>query len=215
MKNTIKTNRQNEIKAAEEARKAAARKAELDAIEPKDIVGTMDEVAEGSAHSYRDTNGNAVGTYGGDYTHQDRVNGKIIAAKSQEELDAIKERMSRGIEGDGLLHQIVVIEGHQCECVGATEEELAKDIEKAENYVKAHGKNIIRDIDIAEQLADAGYAKENLEQVEVKGKTEIIAYDEKRIMDLQGNTVANVEDIEDELSRKSVKTILVERAEKR
>lgn len=211
MKNTIKTNRSAELAAKKAAEEAAKRQAELEAIEPKDIVGTIDEVTEGTAHACRDEEGNSKGTYGGEYTHQDRVNGKVVAAKTQEELDAIKERMSRGIEGDGLLHQVLSIGGMSCECVGATEEELQADIKAAENYAKAHGHNILRDIDIAEQLVDAEYEKEDLEQVEANGNTYLISYKEKRVMNLDGTTAVNLEDIKDKLSKETVKTILVER----
>ena len=211
MKNTIKNNRANEIKAEEEARKTAERQAELDAIEPKDIVTTMDEVADGTAHAYRDEEGNARGTNGGDYIQVPVGTGKTIAAKTQEEIDAIKDRMNRGIEGDGLLHKIVMIGGKQCDCVGATEEELAEDIKKAENYAKAHGMNILRDIDIAEQLVDAEYKKEDLEQIEVKGITYLISYGEKRVMRLDGTTVVDLGNITSTLSKEDIKTILMDR----
>ena len=211
MKNTIKNNRANEVKAEEEARKAAERQAELDAIEPKDIVATMDEVADGTAHAYRDEDGNAKGTNGGDYIQVPVGGGKTIAAKTQEEIDAIKDRMTRGIEGDGLLHKILVIGGMRCDCVGATEEELAEDIKKAENYAKAHGLNVLRDIDIAEQLVDAEYQKEDLEQIEVKGIVYLISYSEKRVMRLDGTTVVDLDNISSTLSKEDIKTILMDR----
>lgn len=59
MKNTIKTNRSAELEAKKAAEAAAARQAELDAIQPKDIIGTMDDVEAKVAHTYRDEEGNA------------------------------------------------------------------------------------------------------------------------------------------------------------
>lgn len=214
MKNTIKTNRAAELKTKKAEEAAAARKAELDAISPKNIVDTMDEVVDKSARSYRDENGNARGTNGGKYI-QIPVNGTVIAAKSQEDINKIKKRMEDGIEGDGLLHKTVTIDGKQCDCVGATEEELEEDIKAAENYAKAHGANILRDIDIAEQLTEAEYSKDDLEQIDVNGSTYMLCYSGKYIMDLSGNTVANLDDIEDKLSRSSVKTILIDRLNKK
>lgn len=213
MKNIIKENRAAEVAAKEEAKKAAERKAELDAIEPKDIVATMSEVTDGTAHAYRDENGNAKGTNGGEYI-QVPVAGGTIGAKTQEEIDAIKERLERGISGDGLLHKKVTIGGMSCDCVGATEEELEADIKAAENYAKAHGANILRDIDIAEQLVEAEYNQEDLEQVQDSdGDTYMLCYSGRYIMDLKGNTIVNLEDIPEELSRDSIKRILVERLE--
>ena len=211
MKNTIKNNRSTEKRLEEEARKAAERQAELNAITPKDIVSTMDEVADKTAHSYRDEDGNAAGTNGGAYIQVPVSGGRTIAAKTQKEIDAIKERMEKGIEGDGLLHKTVIINGMRCDCVGATEEELAEDIKKAENYAKAHGSNILRDIDIAEQLVDAEYKKEDLEQIEVHGATYLISYSEKRVMRLDGTTVVNLDNISSTLSKEDIKTILMER----
>lgn len=214
MKNTIKTNRSAELAAKKAAEEAAKRQAELDAIQPKDIVGTMDDVANNVAHTYRDEKGNAKNVTGGAYLQVPSKNGGTIAAKTQEELDAIKERESRGITGDQLLHRVVTINGLQCECVGATEEELEADIRAAENYAKAHPGNMLRDTDVAEQLIDAEYKKEDLEQVEVNGKTYLVSYAEKRVMNLDGTTVVNLDDIPEKLSRASMKTILVDRLSK-
>lgn len=141
-------------------------------------------------------------------------NGGTIAAKTQEELDAIKERESRGITGDQLLHRTVTIGGISCDCVGATEEELEADIRAAENYAKAHPENMLRDTDIAEQLIDAEYKKEDLEQIEIKGKTYLISYAENRVMNLDGTTAVNLDDIPEKLSRASMKAILVDRLSK-
>lgn len=214
MKNTIKTNRTVENEAKKAAEAAAKRQAELDAIQPKDIVGTMDDVANKVAHTYRDEAGNARNVTGGAYLQVPSANGGTIAAKTEEELNAIKERESRGITGDQLLHRTVVINGMSCDCVGATEEELEADIRAAENYAKAHPNNMLRDTDVAEQLIDADYKKEDLEQVEVNGKTYLISYSEKRVMNLDGTTAVNLEDIPEKLSKASVRTILVDRLSK-
>ena len=214
MKNTIKNNRTAELEAKKLAEAEAARKAELDAIEPKDIPATMDDIEGKVAHTYRNEEGVALNVTGGAYIQIPSGKGGTIAAKTQEELDAIKARMEQGIEGDQLLHKVVVINGVRCECVGATEEELEADIKAAENYAKAHPTNMLRDTDVAEQLLDAEYKKEDLEQVEVNGKTYLVSYKEKRVMNLDGTTAANLEDIPEELSRASIKTILVDRLSK-
>ena len=214
MKNTIKTNRSAELEAKKVAEAEAARKAELDAIQPKDIVGTMDDVENNIANMYRDEEGNARNVRGGAYVQIPSKNGGTIAAKTQEELEVIKAREENGIQGDQLLHKVVVINGISCECVGATEEELEADIKAAENYAKAHPTHMFRDTDIAEQLLDAEYKQEDLEQVEVNGETYLISYAEKRVMNLDGTTAVNLEDIPENLSRASMKTILVDRLSK-
>ena len=214
MKNSIKTNRSAELEAKKAAEAAAARQAELDAIQPKDIVGTMDDVEAKVAHTYRDEEGNARNVTGGAYLQVPSKHGGTIAAKTQEELDAIKERESRGITGDQLLHRTLTIGGIQCECVGATEEELEADIKAAENYAKAHPHNMLRDTDVAEQLIDAEYKQADLEQIEVNGKTYLISYAENRVMNLDGTTAVNLDDIPEKLSRASMKTILVDRLSK-
>lgn len=214
MKNTIKTNRTAELEAKKLAEVEAARKAELDAISPKNIVETMDDIEAKVAHTYRDEEGVALNVTGGAYIQIPSENGGTIAAKTQEELEAIKARMEQGINGDQLLHKTVTINGISCECVGATEEELEADIKAAENYAKAHPTNMLRDTDVAEQLLDAEYKKEDLEQVEVDNKTYLLSYKEKRVMNLDGTTAANLEDIPEKLSKSSVKTILIDRLSK-
>ena len=214
MKNTIKMNRAAEAEAKKAAKLAAARKAELDSIEPKDIPATMDDVEAKVIHTYRDEEGVARNVTGGAYIQVPAGNGGTIAAKTEEELAAIKARMEQGIEGDQLLHKTVVINGISCDCVGATEEELEADIKAAENYAKAHPTNMLRDTDVAEQLVDAEYKKEDLEQVEIGGKTYLIAYKEKRAMNLDGTTAASLEDIPESLGKATMKTILVDRLSK-
>ena len=214
MKNTIKNNRSAELEAKKAAEAKAARQAELDAIQPKDIVGTMDDVEAKLANTYRNENGAATNVRGGAYIQIPSKNGGTIAAKTQEELAAIKAREESGIQGDQLLHKRVVINGIPCDCVGATEEELEADIRAAENYVKAHPTNMLRDTDVAEQLLDADYKQADLEQVEVKGKTYLISYSEKRVMKLDGTTAVNLEDIPEKLSKATIKTILVDRLNK-
>ncbi len=213
MKNRILENRQNEIKAAAEAKKAAERKAELDAIQPKDIVGTMEDVSNNVAHVYRDEEGNAKNVTGGAYLQVPSAHGGTIAAKTQEELDAIKTREANGITGDQLLHKTVVIGGIPCDCVGATEEELEADIIAAEKYARAHPNNMLRDTDVAEQLVEAEYKQEELEQIELKGHTYLLSYAERRIMKLDGTTAVDLDDIPEKLGRDSIKTILVGRLE--
>ena len=213
MKNTILENRKNEIKAAEEAKKAAERKAELDAIQPKDIVETMEDVSKNVAHVYRDEEGNAKNVTGGAYLQVPSAHGGTIAAKTQEELDTIKAREANGITGDQLLHKTVVIGGIPCDCVGATEEELEADIIAAEKYARAHPNNMLRDTDVAEQLVEAEYKQKELEQIELKGHTYILSYAERRIMKLDGTTAVDLDDIPEKLGKDSIKTILVGRLE--
>jgi len=220
MKNTIKATRQAEVEAREAAAKEAAKKARLDAIEPIDIVETMTEVEEGTARSYRDENGVAIGTNGG-VLFQKPVKTRngitTIAAENPEALAELEQQIENGRQGDGLYHKTVYIGGIPCDCVGHTPEELEQDIAAAEDYYKKHSKgSVIRDIDVAEQLVDAEYHQEDLEQITgSNGRSYLISYDGNYVMDLDGTTMATLEDLKASsiLSREDVKTLLVERLE--
>ena len=214
MKKTIKENRSAELEAKKAAKAAAERQAELDAIQPKDIVETMDDIVNNVVDVYYDEEGNARNVRGGAYIQIPSINGGTIAAKTQEELDIIKERESRGIMGDGKLHKTLIINGLSCDCCGATEEELEKDIRDAENYAKAHPTHMLRDTNTSKQLVGADYKKEDLEQIEVNSVTYLISYSEKRVMNLDGTTAVDLDDIPEKLSRASIKTILIDRLSK-
>lgn len=216
MNNKFKQAREAEQVAKQEAKKAADRQARLDAIEPIDVVETIDEVVSKEARTYRDENGNSLGTNGDKlYQKPITIDGKstTIAAESLEALEALDEAIKNGLSGDGKFHKTLCIGGMMCDCVGATPEELEADIAAAEDYAKKHSKgSILRDIDTAEQLVDAGYSKEELEQVEGKdGSRYLISYGEKRIMAESGETIVSLEDLSSELSRADMKTLLVER----
>lgn len=218
MKNSIKERRAAELEAKKQAEKEAAKKARLEAIEPVDIVGTMDEVTSNEARSYRDEDGRAIGTNRGKlYQKPIILNGQrtTIAAETPEALAAMEEAVANGLSGDGKFHKIVYINGKACDCAGSTPEELEADIAAAEDYAQKHIKgDVITDIDVAEQLVDAGYKKEDTEEIKVGYGRYILSYDGKYIMKLGGETVANLEDISSELSRKDIKTILLERLNK-
>lgn len=217
MKNRIKENRLAEVAAREEARKAEARKARLDAIEPIDIVDTMDEVANDIAHSVRDEEGNSLGVNGGKLyqtpIRKEDGTWTTIAAGSPEALNTLKTNIEDGLSGDGRFHKLVYINGMPCDCVGSTLEELEEDIKSAENYAKAHiNGSVSRDLDVAEQLVDAGYIKEDLEQVVGDdGDRYLICYDGNYIMTLDGETVVNLEDLKSNLCREDVKKLLIDR----
>lgn len=216
MNNKFVKAREAEQVAKQEAKKAADKQARLDAIKPIDVVETIDEVVSNEARTYRDENGNSLGTNGGKlYQKPITIDGKstTIAADSLEALEALDEAIKNGFSGDGKFHKTLCIGGMMCDCVGATPEELEADIAAAEDYAKKHSKgSILRDIDTAEQLVDAGYSKEELEQVDGKdGCRYLISYGEKRIMAESGETIVSLEDLSSELSRADMKTLLVER----
>ena len=218
MKNSIKERRAAELEAKKAAEKEAAKQARLEAIQPIDIIGTMDEVASNEARSYRDEDGNAIGTNGGKlYQKPITLNGQraTLAAETPEALAAMEEAVANGLSGDGKFHKIVYIHGKACDCVGSTPEELEADIAAAEDYAQKHiNGDVITDIDVAEQLVDAEYKKEDLEEIKQGCGRYILSYDGKYIMKLGGETVANLEDISSELSRKDIKTLLLERLNK-
>ena len=225
MNNKFKQAREAEQVAKQEAKKAADRQARLDAIEPKDIVQTMDSVSSGWIRPYYNENGTCIGVDGGAlYQKPITVDGKqiFIAAESPQALAEKEEQIKNGMQGDGYYHQKlnIVINGKTfpyCSCAGKTIEELEQDIINAENYAKEHINGcVIYDADVANQLIDAGYDKTELEQITGKdGCIYVLSYTEKRMMvgsgaDL-GETVANLDDIDSELSRKDIKTILLGR----
>lgn len=220
MKNTIKEAR--EALAAKKAAEAAAKTREerLAAIEPVDVVGTMAEVINGTAHAVRNEDGYSLGANGGklyQYPIYTENGASTIAADSPEGLERLKkEILEEGRQGDGKFHRMVTIGGIPCDCCGATLEELEADIAAAEDYYQAHIKgSVTRDIDVAEQLVDAGYKAEDLEEVRGSdGLRYVICYDGNYIMTLGGETVADLEDLKSKLGREDVKTLLVERLEK-
>lgn len=218
--NHLKATRVAEQEAKQEAKRVAAEKAEIEAVEPIDLVQTMDEVTENTARAVRNEAGNSVGTNGGKY-YQKPVEGPggqptTIAADSLEEIERIEEAIKNGLAGDGKYHKTVTIAGLQCECVGATPEELEADILAAKKYAQAHSKGcILRDIDIAEQLVDAEYSKKDLEEYksEANNGRYLICYDGNYIMDLNGNTKVSLEDLTSKLSKEDAKKLLIERLE--
>lgn len=213
MKNTIKANLAKTNQAKAEAAAAAARQAELDAIQPKNIIDSITEVAEGEIRVDRTEEGNLKGVNGGNYIQVTLDGHTTIAAKSQEEVEAIKARLEKGIQGDGLLHKVLFIDGIKCECVGATEEELEADIRAAENYARAHHHHVLRDAPVGEELHEAEIKPNDAEQVEVKGTTLILLYNTKQLIDLEGNEVANLDHIKSPLTREEIKAALLKDAE--
>jgi len=212
---TIKERREQELQqkeaarvAEEKARVEAERKAYLDSIEQKDIVDTIEEIENNVVRAARDENRNVLGINGGQY-YQTSYKGTVISAKTLEELETIKERMDNGIKGDGLLHKTVIIDGKSCDCTGRTEEELEADIRAAEEYAAAHRRySMMISVPVAEELHEAEYKKEDLEQV---GERHLIVYPEKRIMGLDGSTVVDLDDLHSNLEKEDVKTLLTER----
>ena len=217
MKNTIKMNRTNEIKAKELAEAAKAKAERLNNIKPKNIVETLAALENEAAKVLRNEKDEAIGIYTGKYVHK-LVNGVMVAAETAEDLVKIEARMAKGINGDQLLHKVITLNGHKVECVGQNEEEINASVEAAETYCQEHPVHFIRDLDLAEQLKEAGLKAKDLEQVTVEKVDYIIIYPESSVMDLTGCTVTdkngkkvNLSDIKDKLSRATVKILLLER----
>ena len=206
MGNTIKENREREA----QEKKEAARQKFLASIEPKDYVSTMEEVINNTARLDKNASGETTGLNGG-RLYQETLDGRTtIAANSPEELQALKENIANGLQGDGKFHKIVFIKGVRCDCVGNTPEEVEADIAAAEEYMAAHGEDLFKHLEVAGQLVDAGYDQKDLEQID---KNAILCYsDGGYVMDTKGNTIANLEDIHSKLSKEDMKTILTERA---
>ena len=220
MKNTIKMNRENEIKAKEAAKAAKEKEEALKDIKPLNIVETLKQLEDSKtdARVVCDKDGNPIAVCGGKYLCES-YKGEIIGAETQEGLDAIKARIDKGIHGDGLLHKLVTINGKSVPCVGATEEELDADILSAEKYSRAHPTNPRKELTVATMLKEAGYKAENLEQITVNSVDYLIVYkglegEQNLVIDLEGHAIVNLDNIKDKLSRETVKLLLVERLEK-
>ena len=218
--NRLKATRVAEQEAKQEAIRVAAEKAEIEAVEPIDLVQTMDEVTGNVARTYRNEEGYSQGTNGGKYYQKPVIGADgqptTIAADSLEEIERIEEAIKNGLAGDGKYHKILTIGGLQCECVGTTPEELEADILAAKKYAQAHSKgSILKDIDVAEQLVDAEYSKKDLEEYksEQNNGRYLICYDGNYIMDLDGNTKVTLEDLTSKLSKEDAKKLLIERLE--
>lgn len=221
MKSTIKENRAKELAAKTAAEEAAKKEALLKDIKPLDIVGTLKQIEEEAtdASVVCDKDGNPIAICGGKYICE-VYHGEVIAAATQEALDAIKGRIDKGIHGDGLLHKNVTINGKTIPVVGATEEELDADALSIEKYMRSHPAEPKRDHTVATMLHEAGYKAENLEQLKVYSKDYLLVYEgpskEKNyVMDLEGKTIVDLADIKDKLSRETVKIWLTERLEKK
>lgn len=209
MKNTIKANLAKTNQAKVEAAEKAARQAELDAIQPRNIIDSITEVAEGEIRVDRNEEGGLKGVNGGGYIQVTLDGQHTIAAKTKEEVEAIKARLEKGIEGDGLLHKTLFIDGMKCECVGATEEELEADIKAAENYAQAHKLHVLRDAPVGEELHEAEIKPADAEQIDLEGMTFILLYGTKQLIDLEGNEVANLDHIKSPLTREDIKAALL------
>ena len=206
--------------AAEQQAKAKeeARAQRLAAIKPVDIVDTIDEVNNNIARAVRNEAGNSMGTNGGKLYQKPiaTADGHLttIAAESQEALDELEKNIALGLQGDGKYHKLVYIGGIPCDCAGKTLEELEEDIAAAEDYYKAHNGNVLRDIDVAEQLVDAGYEKKDLKQVEgSNSETYLIDYGRKALMDLDGYTVVDLSELESKLTDEDIEKLLIEKLE--
>ena len=220
-KNVIKQNLEATAKAKAEAAAAKAEEERLAAIEPRDIVATMDEIVSGETRVVRNEEGNTLGVNGG-VLYQEPImteNGPTtIAANSKEELEVLKANIEQGLSGDGKFHKLVVINGFPCDCCGSTLEELEADIAAAKDYAAAHKNgHVVVDADVAEQLVDAGYKQADTEEVRGQNNQRfILSYKDNNIIDLQGNIMAELEDIDaSRLTRKDRKTLLMERLNKK
>ena len=218
LNNRIKEARMAYVAAKEAEQKEAEKKARLDAIKEVDIVETMDEVTGNIAHTYRSESGVALGTNGGKL-YQEPIktpSGALstIAANSKEELEELKAKIEAGMQGDGKYHKLITIGGKACDCVGSTLQELEEDIQAAEEYYVKHGGRVIGDLDVAEQLVDAGYTKPEIKQITGSdNQPYILSYNGSYIMDTLGRTIASLDDIESKLTKEDTEKLLTERLE--
>lgn len=120
------------------------------------------------------------------------------------------------VAGGKYLQKMVLINGMPCMCTGKDEEELEADIQAAKVYAAEHGNSacrMLKDLTVAEELVEAGLVPNK--EFKVGCKTYFIFYKERIAMDSEGNTVADLSDIEDNLSNATIELLLTERVKNR
>lgn len=117
-----------------------------------------------------------------------------------------------GVTGGKYIQKLVYIGGYPVMLTGKNEEELKQDEKDAKQFLVEHNRSLglgIRDVAVAEDLIDAEIIPD--EQIETEIGTLFILYNEKIIMDTEGNTVVDLKDIPDKLSKETIKKLLLER----
>lgn len=207
MKNLLIEN----LKAKMEAETKAAEEERLDNLPEASLQDDMHAVATNKLNVVEIDNVPVGGSNGELWTI---VNGKPIFGNSQEELEATKDRMSRGIQGDGYLYKELELNGHKVVCKGKTEEELNADILAAKEFAATHRNTSWEQAAMsAVTFVGANYKPEDVEEVEVLGYSVYIIYPQKLVVDGNFEIMADLSEITSELNKQDIKTLLVHKVE--
>lgn len=207
MKNLLIEN----LKAKMEAEKTAAEEERLNNLPEASLQDDMKAV---SKHRLNVVEVDDVPVGGSNGELWTIVDGKPIFGKSQEELEATKDRMSRGIHGDGYLYKELDLDGNRVVCKGRTEEELNADILAAKEFAATHRNTSWQQAAMsAVTFVGANYKPEDVEEVEVLGYTVYIIYPQKFVVDGNFEIMANLSEITSELNKQDIKTLLVHKVE--
>ena len=141
-------------------------------------------------------------------TQKDVENGELRTQRNE-------DGQVLGVNGGKYLQRMIIVAGIPCMITGKDEAELKEDEQKARIFAKEHGNNpyyMQEDVRIAEDLEEADVEPD--EELEMYDKRYLLVYKDRIIMDTEGHTVANLDDIPEELSDATIKTLLTERLQK-
>lgn len=207
MKNLLIAN----LKAKMEAEKTAAEEERLNSLPEASLQDDMNAIIK-NQFNVVEINDIPVGGSNGELWTV--VNGKPIFGKSQEELEATKNRMSRGIQGDGYLYKEINLNGYKVICKGKTEEELNADVLAAKKFAATHKNTSWQQAAMsAVTFVEANYKPDDVERVKVLGYTVYILYPQKLVVDGNFEIIADLSEITSELNKQDIKTLLVRKVE--
>lgn len=203
MKNLLIEN----LKAKIEAEKTAAEEERLNNLPEASLQDDMKAV---SKHRLNVVEVDDVPVGGSNGELWTVVNGKPVFGKTEEELEATKDRMSRGIQGDGYLYKEINLNGYKVICKGKTEEELESDVLAAKKFAATHKNTSWQQAAMsAVTFVEANYKPDDVERVKVLGYTVYILYPQKLVVDGNFEIIADLSEITSELNKQDIKTLLV------
>lgn len=207
MKNLLIAN----LKAKMEAEKTAAEEERLNSLPEASLQDDMNAIIK-NQFNVVEINDIPVGGSNGELWTV--VNGKPIFGKTEEELEATKDRMSRGIQGDGYLYKEINLNGYKVICKGKTEEELNADVLAAKKFAATHKNTSWQQAAMsAITFVKANYKPDDVERVKVLGYTVYILYPQKLVVDGNFEIIADLSEITSELNKQDIKTLLVRKVE--
>lgn len=207
MKNLLIAN----LKAKMEAEKTAAEEERLNNLPEASLQDDMKAV---SKHRLNVVEVDDVPVGGSNGELWTVVNGKPVFGKTEEELEATKDRMSRGIQGDGYLYKEINLNGYKVVCKGKTEEELNADVLAGKKFAATHKNTSWQQAAMsAVTFVEANYKPDDVERVKVLGYTVYILYPQKLVVDGNFEIIADLSEITSELNKQDIKTLLVRKVE--